>query len=152
MNKTTKYTVELLRYIDRKKDPRAMVDWIQEQPDLDQPEILRELNTILTDRFEKTGDKNWLEIANYIEKGVDDFEENILDEKLHKALFMMQFDKVEFETEKVILFLSEARKSIIETILSNPENIKEVKKLARLAIKLEKETGIYDPANWIEIL
>jgi translation initiation factor IF-2 len=61
---------------------------------------------------------------------------------------MMQFDKVELETEKVILFLNEVRIGIIKSILSNPENIKEVKKLARLAIKLEKETGIYDPANW----
>lgn len=63
----------------------------------------------------------------------------------------MQFDNVAFETEKVKLFLIEARKSIHETILSNPKNIKEVMKLALLSIKLEKETGIYDQANWSAI-
>jgi hypothetical protein len=65
---------------------------------------------------------------------------------------MMQFDKLELEPEKVILFLNKIRIDIIKAILSNPENIREVKKLATLAIKFEKQTGIYDPANWSAIL
>jgi len=65
---------------------------------------------------------------------------------------MMQFGKLELEPEKVILFLNKIRIDIIKAILSNPENIREVKKLAKLAIKFEKQIGIYDPANWIKIL
>lgn len=152
MNKQSKYTEELLHFLENEENYPEMIDWIEDQPELDQPDILREMEAIFKDRYLKTGEKDWLDKANFIANGIPDFEEEILDTKLDKALFMMQFDKVEFENEKVILFLNEARISIIKTILSNPENIKEVKKLSKLAIKLEKETGIYDPANWIEIL
>ena len=128
-----------------------MIEWIEDLPELDQPDVLREMEAIFKDRHLKTGEQDWLDKANYIADGIGDFEEEILDEKLHKTLFMIQFDNVEFETEKVKLFLIEARKSILETILSNPKNIKEVMKLALLSIKLEKETGIYDQANWSAI-
>lgn len=148
MSKTTIYREQILYYLNRNEDYKAMLEWAEEQPDLDQPDIFRELTAILKERHEKTGEMDWLEKANLIEEGIDQFEEDILDEKLDKALFMMQFDNVEFETDKVILFLIEARKGIIATILSNPKNIKEVMKLALLSIKLEKESGIYDPANW----
>ena len=152
MNKPSKYTEELLQFLEDEENYPEMIDWIEEQPELDQPDILREMEAIFKDRYLKTGEKDWIDKANFIANGIPDFEEEILDKKLDIALLMMQFDKVELETDKVILFLIEARKGIIKTILSNPENIKEVKKLAKLAIKLEKETGIYDPANWIEIL
>ncbi len=152
MNKPSKYTEELLHFLENEENYPEMIDWIEDQPELDQPDILREMEAIFKDRYLKTGEKDWIDKANFIANGIPDFEEEILDKKLDIALLMMQFDKVELETDKVILFLIEARKGIIKTILSNPENIKEVKKLAKLAIKLEKETGIYDPANWIEIL
>ncbi len=152
MNKLTKYTEELLRFLENEEKYPKMIDWIEDQPELDQPDILREMEVIFKDRYLKTGEKDWLDKANFIANGIDDFEDEILDQKLDKALFMMQFDKIELETEKVILFLNKIRLDIIKAILSNPENIREVKKLAKLAIKFEKQTGIYDPANWVAIL
>ena len=152
MNQPSKYTTELLHFLENEENYPEMIDWIEDQPELDQPDILREMETIFKDRYLKTGEKDWLDKANYIANGIADFEDEILDQKLDKALFMMQFDNLELEPEKVILFLNKIRIDIIKAILSNPENIREVKKLAKLAIKLEKETGIYDPANWIEIL
>jgi len=152
MNKLTKYTEELLRFLENEEKYPEMIDWIEDQPELDQPDILREMEVIFKDRYLKTGEKDWLDKANFIANGIDDFEDEILDQKLDKALFMMQFDKIELETEKVILFLNKIRLDIIKAILSNPENIREVKKLAKLAIKFEKQTGIYDPANWVAIL
>ena len=151
MNKPTKYTAELLHFLENEENYPEMIEWIEDLPELDQPDVLREMEAIFKDRHLKTGEQDWLDKANYIADGIGDFEEEILDEKLHKTLFMIQFDNVEFETEKVKLFLIEARKSILETILSNPKNIKEVMKLALLSIKLEKETGIYDQANWSAI-
>jgi hypothetical protein len=148
MNKPSKYTEELLHFLEDEENYPEMIDWIEEQPELDQPDILREMESIFKDRYLKTGEKDWLDKANFIAKGIDDFEEEILDQKLDKELFMMQFDNVELEPEKVILFLNEARIAIIKTILSNPENIREVTKVAKLAIKFEKQTGIYDPYNW----
>lgn len=151
MNKQSKYTKELLHFLENEENYPEMIYWIEDQPELDQPDILREMEAIFKDRYLKTGEKDWLDKANFIANGIPDFEEEILDKKLDKALFMMQFDKVEFETEKVILFLIKARKGIIKTILSKPKNIKEVMKVAHLSINLEKDAGIYDPANWSAI-
>jgi hypothetical protein len=151
MNKKSKYREQLLYYLDKDEDYAAMLDWVKKQPDLDQPDILRELTAIMKERHEKTGEKDWLEKANIIEEGVDQFEEEILDEKVHKALFMMQFDNVDFAPEKVALFLIAAREGIIKIILSTPENNKELWDLAHKTIKAEKSSGLYDPSNWSAI-
>jgi len=152
MDKTALYREQLLSFLYKEEEQEAMLDWIEDLPELDQPDVLRLLTSLLQERGENTGEKEWIEMSNQLAEKIDDFEEEILDKKLDKELFMMQFDNVEFETDKVILFLIEARKGIIKTILSKPKNIKEVMKLALLSIKLEKEAGIYDPANWKEIL
>ena len=152
MNKPSKYTEKLLHFLEDEENYPEMIDWIEDQPELDQPDILREMQAIFKDRYLKTGEKDWLDKANFIAKGIDDFEDEILDQKLDKELFMMQFGKLELELEKVIWFLNKIRIDIINTILSNPKNIREVKKVARLAIKFEKQTGIYDSANWSAIL
>jgi hypothetical protein len=152
MNKQSKYTEELLCFLENEENYPEMIDWIEDQPEIDQPDILREIQAIFKDRHLKTGEQDWLDKATFIANSIGDFEEEILDLKLDKALFMMQFDNVEFNPEQAPLFLIEARKVIIKVILSNPEDIKEMWKLAKKIIKLEKEAGIYDPANWIEIL
>jgi hypothetical protein len=152
MNNQSKYTEELLRFMENEENYPEMIEWIEELPELDQPDVLREMAAIFKDRHLKTGEQDWLDKANFIGNGISDFEEEILDLKLDKALFMMQFDNIEFNPEQAPLFLIEARKVIIKVILSNPEDIKEMWKLAKKIIKLEKEAGIYDPANWIEIL
>lgn len=54
MNKKSKYREQLLYYLDKDEDYAAMLDWVKEQPDLDQPDILRELTAILKERHEKT--------------------------------------------------------------------------------------------------
>lgn len=150
-NKTFKYREQLLYYLDKDEDYAAILDWVKEQPDLDQPDILRELTAIMKERYEKTGEKDWLEKANMIDEGIDQFEEEILDEKLHKTLFMMQFDNVEFDAEQVALFFIALRKAIIKNILSKPENNNELWDLAHKAIKAEKSAGLYDPDNWSAI-
>ena len=152
MNPTSKYTEKLLRFLENEANYPAMLKWIKELPALDQPDVLREMQAFFKEQYLKTGEQDWLDKANLIANGVDGFEEEILDEKLDKALFMMQFDKVEFEAEKVALFLIQSREAVIKIILSNPENIKELMKIAQQIIKIEKESGIYDPSNWSEIL
>lgn len=146
-----KYIEQLLYFIDTAEDNKTMIEWLEEQPELDQPFILRELKAIYEKRYEKTGESNWLDKAKFIAVNIDKFEEEILDEKLHKALFMMQFDNVDFDPEKVALFLIAAREGIIKIILSNPENNKELWDLAHKTIKAEKSSGLYDPDNWSAI-
>jgi hypothetical protein len=148
MDKATFYREKLLYFLDREDEPEAMLDWIDDLPELEQPDVLRLLTTLLQERGKNTGEQEWIELSKEIADKIDDYEEEILDKKLDEALFMMQFDKVAVDAEKLELFLDEARKGIIKTILSKPENIKELQKIARLAIKIEKDTGFYSPFNW----
>lgn len=151
MNPPSKYTEKLLQFLENEANYPALLEWIKELPAIDQPDVLREMQAFFKEKYLKTGEQDWLDKANFIANGIDDFEEEILDEKLDKALFMMQFDNVEFEAEKIALFLIKSRAAVIKIILSNPENIKEMMKIAQQIIKLEKESGIYDPSNWSEI-
>lgn len=151
MNQPTKYTELILNFLDSEEKNMAMIGWVEELPDLEQPDVFREIAAILRDRHEKTGDKDGLKLVHLIENGIDQFEEDILDEKLDKALFMMQFDKVEINEEQILTFLIEARKLLIKSFQSNPEDSKELRKLAIKAIKVEKDCGLYTPANRVKM-
>ena len=74
MNKPSKYTTELLHFLEDEENYPEMIDWIEEQPELDQPDILREMEAIFKDRYLKTGEKDWLDKANFIANGIDDFD------------------------------------------------------------------------------
>jgi hypothetical protein len=152
MNKPAKYREQLLCFLENEENYQKMLDWIEELPELDQPDVFRLLVTILKERGENTGEKDWIEMSNEIAESIDQYEDEILDRKLDKELFIMQFEGVEFEVEKIEYFLTETRKVIIQEMGSNSENYKELRKLAKLAINAEKSIGIYDPSNWIEIL
>jgi hypothetical protein len=80
----------------------------------------------MKERHEKTGEKDWLEKANIIAEGVDQFEEETLDIKLAANLFITELKKVELDMEQVALFFIPAREALIKKILSNPENNKEL--------------------------
>ena len=63
MNKPSKYTEELLQFLEDEENYPEMIDWIEEQPELDQPDILREMEAIFKDRHLKTGEQDWLDKA-----------------------------------------------------------------------------------------
>lgn len=100
MNRTSIYREELLYFLDRDEDFSNMQEWINSQPELDQPDIYRELQAIFKEFYEKTGEKDWLEKALQIENNIEDFEDVLLDEKLAKALFRIELEKIEFDPEK----------------------------------------------------
>lgn len=152
MDKTTPYKEQLLYFLNRDEDFSGMQEWIDLQPELDQPDIYRELQAIFKEFYEKTGEKDWLEKSLQIENNIEDFEDVLLDEKLAKALFRIELEKMEFDPEKASEFLALIREPIIKSIISNTEDNKEMREIAEKAIESEKKLGIYDPANWIEIL
>lgn len=90
MNKKSKYQEQLLYYLDKDEDYAAMLDWVKEQPDLDQPNIL---TAIMKERHEKTGEKDWLEKANMIEEGIDQFGEETLVSNLPKTYLSRNLKK-----------------------------------------------------------
>ena len=148
MDKATFYREKLLYFLDREEEQEAMLDWIDELPELEQPDVLRLLTTLLQERGENSGEKEWIEISNQLAENIDKYEDEILDKKLDFELLIMQFEGVEFDLEKIELFLIKIREDIFEKMGSNPENYKEIRKLAQLAIDTEKSFGLYDPSNW----
>jgi len=152
MDKATFYRENLLYFLDREDEQEAMLDWIDELPELEQPDVLRLLTTLLQERGENSGEKEWIEISNQLAENIDKYEDEILDKKLDFELLIMQFEGVEFDLEKIELFLIKIREDIFEKMGSNPENYKEIRKLAQLAIDTEKSFGLYDPSNWTYFL
>jgi len=152
MDKATFYREKLLYFLDREDEQEAMLDWIDELPELEQPDVLRLLTTLLQERGENSGEKEWIEISNQLAENIDKYEDEILDKKLDFELLIMQFEGVEFDLEKIELFLIKIREDIFEKMGSNPENYKEIRKLAQLAIDTEKSFGLYDPSNWTYFL
>ena len=151
MDKVAFYREQFLCFLDR-EEPEAMLDWIEELPHLDQPDVFRLMATLLQERSRNTGEQEWIELSNQVAEKIDEFEEEILDYKLYKELFLMQFENTEFDLDKIELFLIKTREDILEKMASNPDNYNELRKLAKLAINTEKSFGVYDPANWISIL
>jgi hypothetical protein len=148
MNKTTKYREQLLYYLDRDKDYDAMIVWIEKQPQLDQPGIFRELTAILRESHHKTGEQLGLETTTIFNEIIGQVEEEILNLKLAENGLITEFENVEFDMEQIVLLFDTTREAIIESILANSENNNELWDLAQQAIKAEKESGLYDPANW----
>ena len=144
------YREQLMYFIDRDQDFLAMINWIEKQPVLEQPNICRELKVILEELHEKTGEDHWLEHANMIAEGVDDFEDEILAEKLDKALFMTEISKINFDEKKVVLFLTKAREMLIEAFLkcTYEEEKEELLDIVFKAIAAEKESNLYKDENW----
>jgi hypothetical protein len=152
VNQPSKYTKELLYFLENEENYPKIIEWIGELPELDQPDVLREMQAIFKERHLKTGEQDWLDKANLIANGVDNFEEEILDSKLYKALFSMQFQDNEIDPAKFELFIIEVRENLIKSILSDPCCDKELWDLAHKLIEVEKDSGFYNPVNWSAII
>lgn len=145
-----KYRKQLMYFIDRDLDFPGMFNWIDKLPDLEQPQICRELIAILEELHQKTGEDRWLNYAHTINEGLDDFEDEILEEQLRKQLFIAELSKVEFNEEKVAAFLAFARGKLIESILNctDKEEKEELWDLVLKTIAAEKKSNLYKDENW----
>lgn len=158
MDKTLKYREKLISILDNSEYEKNVFSWIKTQPDLEQPDLCRVLKDIFIENHHKTGENHWLEISKLIEDGVDEYEEEILYEKLHKNLFCAEMEHAlkdaEFTLENVTAFAIYTREALIDSLLSDPKQNSNKKfwEAVHLAIKFEKNAGIYDENNWNAII
>ena len=120
------------------EDEIAFTQWINEQPLIEQPDILREFKQLVEELIEE-------DIATMPEEDVeqigvlaDNYEEDILDAQV--ALLMH-----EVATEDRRKWIISNIKEPIET---NAPNAEAMKQLARLLIEKEKKENIFNPADW----
>jgi hypothetical protein len=121
------------------------------QPELDQPDILRALNSLLLENFDIKTDVDREEVLGIIDEKIQEFEESILDKKLHKSLFKMEMEERITDEETFGYYLDFTRQEVITRIVSNPEN-QENWDIAHKIIQMEKDSGFYNPDNWKAII
>lgn len=141
---------EKLWELIRTKGENGVMQWISEQPLLDQPDIFKELKKMGEEAVKKNGGTGNITAEDF--KAFDDqinlYQDKILDEKLAEAQLAMTLD----EQKKVMDDIEETTKGVrnyvIECIVTNASNAEPMKELAQKMIALEKQNGLYDPKNW----
>lgn len=145
-----KYKKQLVELI-LDEDDSAMLKWIMQQPLPDQPEIFRALKELVLELC-ATDTEEADELLMHLDKSIDNYEEKILDEKLADAQYQMALEEQEKTMQEIDPATEGIRAYVIECIVTNAPNAKEMKELAGKIIELEKDSGTSDPANWKEVL
>ena len=143
-----KYREKLIDFIID-NNPNAMMDWVVQQPLLEQPDILRELKE-LYQGFDKTGRTN--DSIAQLDALIARYEDKILDEKLAEAQLWMAFENQEKTLGEMNGSVEGFRAFIIACIVADAPNARQMRQLAERMMEFEKEKGTFDIMDWIEIL
>ncbi len=149
-----KYREKLLDLIFNGGNDDAVMDWIQAQPLLEQPDILRELKELAEENAVANGEdlNELVEGLDTFDAKVDAYEDKILDEKLAEANLVMALEAQEKNMQKMDETVVGIREYVIECIVTNAPNAAQMRELIPHIIKYEKGAGIYDLENWKGIL
>ena len=65
----TKYTEKIIYYLEGDAPDEEMMEWVEQQPLIDQPDILREFKKLCQERFAKVGifDFDFEDIDGYVQ-------------------------------------------------------------------------------------
>jgi hypothetical protein len=129
-----------------------VMNWVQQQPLIEQPDIIREFKIIMAELMEKAGLTKELQELEEFDKHTDAYEEAILNEQLES----LKVDILQKETDKskdeMFKTAEKLREYAIECIVTKADNAPQMWELAEHIIHFEKEAGTYDPNNWKAIL
>jgi Mg2+ and Co2+ transporter CorA len=147
-----KYREQLL-YLILDENENAMMEWIEKQPLLEQPDILRELKEIAIEMANENGDdiNEVIDGFESFKDEIDNYEDKILDEKLAEANYVMALDNQEKAAKDMFEAVEGMREYVIECITTNAPNAEAMRELAKQIIKFEVDAGVYNPENWAAI-
>lgn len=151
MSRILKFKEKIISYLGDNEQDADLMSWMNAQPELDRPDILRALNALLLENFDIKPDLDREEVLAIVDEKIQEFEESILDKKLHESLFIMEMEERITDEETFGYYLDFIRQELITRIVSNPEN-QENWDLAHKIIQMEKDLGIYNPENWKAII
>jgi hypothetical protein len=124
-----KYKQELLYWLERQDDD-AFIQWLQSQPLLEQPDIMRELKLLVEENLIERGDlKNNITLFEGFNENVDDYEDKILDEKLAKAQLDMAIEDRDKQMQEMHDSVDGIREYIKECIETNAPNAPQMREL-----------------------
>lgn len=136
----------------RSDNNEEFINWVQQQPLIEQPDIMREFKQIMTELLENAGITEELKDLEDFDKKADAYEESILDEQLASLKLDIAKSDLDKQMEEVFTVVEGMREYVIECIVTNADNAAEMRELAQHIIHFEKESGTYDPKNWEAIL
>ncbi|MEI7508225.1 MAG: hypothetical protein WCJ62_02035 [Flavobacterium sp.] len=147
-----KYREQLLDLILDENDD-AIMEWIQKQPLIEQPDIFRELKEIVEEIASENGDNVYEVIEGFenFNSEIDNYEEKILDEKLAEVNYIMALESQEKASKEMFEAVEGMREYVIECITTNAPNAAEMRELSKQIIKFEVDAGIYKAENWSAI-
>ena len=127
-----------------------MMEWVEKQPIIDQPDIMREFKSLVEERLAQNG------ITDFdfedLEAQIAVYEEAVLTEKLAEAQLIMEQQELDKKMLEINAATVGVRRYVIDCIINKEENAEAMTELATKLIAAEKETGVYDHNNWKEIL
>ena len=151
MSRILKFKEKIKSYLGENEQDADLMSWINAQPELDRPDILRALNALLLENFDIKPDLDREEVLAIVDEKIQEFEESILDKKLNESLFIMEMEERITDEETFGYYLDFTRQEVITRIVSNHDN-QENWDLAHKIIQMEKDLGIYNPDNWKAII
>ncbi len=147
MSRILKFKEKIKSYLGENEQDADLMSWINAQPELDQPDILRALTSLMIENFNIKPGLDQKEVLATLDEKIQDLEESILDNKLHESLFKMEMEERITDEETFGYYLDFTRQEVITRIVSNPEN-RENWDIAHKIIQMEKDSGFYNPDNW----
>ena len=147
MSRILKFKEKIISYLAKNEQDTDLMSYMNAQPELDRPDILRALNALLLENFDIKPDLDREEVLAIVNEKIQEFEESILDKKLHESLFKMEMAARITDEETFGYYLDFTRQEVITRIVSNPEN-QENWDVAHKIIQMEKDSGFYNPDNW----
>lgn len=126
-------------------DESTFATWIQQQPLLDQTEIMRELKELALERKVIAPDSE--RVANF-DRVIDNYEDKILDSKLAHAQLQMVEEELATVARRIESYAPQLRAYAIECILTDAPNADEMRELAQKLMEYERQSGTFDEVNW----
>jgi hypothetical protein len=150
-----KYREKLLEFIfDDDLGDEALMDWIQSMPLLDQPDIFREFQALVTELAAEEGmnlTDDVPEMKNF-SAFIDNYEDKILDEKLAEANLVMAQQDLDKSIREMDEAVDGVRNYVMDCIVNNEPNADAMRELAEKMMQSEKEHDMFDAENWSRIL
>jgi ATP-dependent Lon protease len=127
----------------------ALFDWIEEQPVLEQVDILKEFREIMQEMLAEAEDDSQKENLRLLEKQIDIYQEAYLDEQLAALKLEMASEEQDKIFEEIEERIQGVRDYIRECIETDAPNAAAMKEMAIAMIASEKKNGVYDKNNWL---
>lgn len=125
-------------------------EWLISQPEMEQPEIMRELKVLTEEFYKQKGliiPEDVVELKDF-DKVIDRFEDAILDSKLAEDFLIQSGENLENHVRKMAKADYNIREHIINSIVNNEPNAPQMRKLAQKMIDLEKRENFYNAELW----